>query len=231
MRILIFLLLTIKSVGVLAEVPAIASPHQQVSDTARQYVLERLTQLSPDTSQLDVEAATVDERLQIPQCAEPFIAQASENSLSQSNVTVRVSCVSSNWFLYVMVKVRQTQAVVVTKVPVSPGTLLDESQLEVIQMELGQLHSSTFANISDLAGARSKRRLRAGQPLEPSQLCYVCKGDSIVIRANAAGLQIKTSGIALQDGNVGDTILIKNRASEKQINARVLSAGEVAVGI
>ncbi|WP_188698439.1 flagellar basal body P-ring formation chaperone FlgA [Bowmanella pacifica] len=231
MRILIFLLLTVKSGGVFAETLDISSPHQQVSDTARQYVLERLTQLTPDTTQLKVEAASVDERLQIPACTEPFSAQASENSLSQANVTVRVSCVPSSWFLYVMVKVSQTQPVVVTKVPVSPGTLLDESQLEVINMELGQLRSSTFASISDLSGARSKRRLRAGQPIEPSQLCYVCKGDSIVIRANTAGLQIKTTGIALQDGNIGDTILIKNRASDKQIDARVINVGEVAVGI
>lgn len=231
MRILIFFLLLGQNAELFADPVDNSSPHQAVRDAARQYVFERVTALSSEDTRLDVMAAEVDERLQVPQCDTPFTAQASENSLTQSNVTVKVSCPANNWFLYVMVKVRQVQPVVVTKVPISPGTLLDDTQLEVVEMELGQLRSTTYSAVEELTGARSKRRLRPGQPIEPGLLCYVCKGDSIVIRAAAAGLFIKTSGVAQQDGNIGDTILVKNASSDKLIGARVVSAMEVAVGI
>ena len=44
-------------------------------------------------------------------------------------------------------------------------------------------------------------------------------------------MQVKASGVAMQDGNIGDTIIVTNTRSKKQINARVASTNEVVVGI
>jgi flagella basal body P-ring formation protein FlgA len=62
-------------------------------------------------------------------------------------------------------------------------------------------------------------------------LCYVCKGDSIVINASIGGLSIKTNGVAQQDGNLGDTIMVRNSHSKKVIDAKVTKSSEVSVVI
>lgn len=205
--------------------------HERIRMVAEDFVKTRISAGDDQNISTEVKAAAVDQRIRIAPCETPFEASASDNSLTQRNVTVRVSCPSSNWFLYVMVNVQQMQKVVVAKQAVSPGELLSENQLEVVNLDVNQLRGSTYSTIGSLAGARSKRRLRAGQPIEPSLLCYVCKGDSVVITANVSGLQIKASGVAEQDGNIGDTIRIENTASRRQIDATVISASEVAVGI
>ncbi|GGD72174.1 flagellar basal body P-ring formation chaperone FlgA [Lacimicrobium alkaliphilum] len=207
------------------------SPHERIRTIAADFVKTRVITDNSSNISTQVSAGKVDQRIKVPSCEVPFEASASENSLTQSNVTVRVACPGSNWFLYVMVNVQQMQQVVVARQAVSPGELLSEEQLEVIRLDINQLRGSTYSTIESLAGARSKRRLRAGQPIEPSLLCYVCKGDSVVISADVAGLQIKASGVAEQDGNIGDTIRVENTSSRRQIDATVVSASEVTVGI
>lgn len=205
--------------------------HELVAQTAIQYVAESRQLETENNEHLQIEMSPLDERIQIPRCDAPLSAEADSNALRQSNVAVKVYCPDSSWFLYVMVRVREMQDVVVATSAVSPGTLLDSSNLEVMRLEKNQLRSTTFSTLEEVIGARSKRRLRPGQAIEPGVLCIVCKGDSIVIHANLGGLHIKASGIAQQDGNLGETILVKNQSSNKIIDARVVSPSQVKVGI
>jgi flagellar basal body P-ring formation protein FlgA len=57
----------------------------------------------------------------------------------------------------------------------------------------------------------------------------VCKGDRIVIGAGSANMQVKTNGIALEDGKLGESIRVKNARSNKDLVAQVVSTSEVKV--
>jgi flagella basal body P-ring formation protein FlgA len=62
-------------------------------------------------------------------------------------------------------------------------------------------------------------------------LCFVCKGDKVTIMAVSVGLSLKVSGIAQQDGNLGDTIRVQNASSKKIVSATVSSTREVSIQI
>jgi flagella basal body P-ring formation protein FlgA len=130
-----------------------------------------------------------------------------------------------------VVKATETQAVVIISRAVSPGTLLTNDNLNVINMNKKRLRSSTFSDIEDVVGARIKRRVSAGRPVDPKNLCYVCKGDRVTISAGTTNMMVKTSGIALEDGRMGQTIQVKNRRSDKKIYARVASTGQVEINM
>jgi flagella basal body P-ring formation protein FlgA len=98
-------------------------------------------------------------------------------------------------------------------------------------MDKKRLRSSTFADIDQVIGARIKRRVSSGRPVESKNLCFVCKGDRVVISAITETMQVKTSGIALEDGNMGETILVENRRSSKKVYAKVASTGRVEIAI
>jgi flagella basal body P-ring formation protein FlgA len=200
---------------------------QQLLSGAEEYVLSQLNSDSSDS--LKVKAMSIDSRLTIPQCNSALIFSASNESLNQSNVTVKANCPDSNWYMFLVVSAKQMQSVVVISSAVSPGTVLTEHNIKVVEMNKKLLRSTTFADIQDVIGARVKRRTRAGRPVDPNNLCFVCKGDSIVIRAGSSAMQVKASGIALQDGNLGDTILVRNSRSKKKIDAQVVSTNTVKV--
>ena len=62
-----------------------------------------------------------------------------------------------------------------------------------------------------LVGSRSKRNIRSGFPVSMNQICMVCKGDNVTIFANIKGLAIKTSGIALEDGTLGEQVRVNKQ--------------------
>ena len=123
------------------------------------------------------------------------------------------------------------QPVVVISNAVSPGTILNSGNIKLVDMNRALLRRTTFSSVEEVLGARIKRRVRPGQPITPNNLCFVCKGDTIIINASNAVMQVKATGVAMQDGNIGDTINVTNSRSKKQINARVASINEVIVGI
>ena len=203
--------------------------HKQVIDAAEKFVSEKLQEnLQGD---LRVKASPIDKRIAIPECPSSFQISASNEALRQSNVTVRASCPDNSWYLFLMVKTVQTQQVVVLSNALSPGSVITHSNIKVVELDKKRIRSTTFSDPGAVIGAKLKRRLQPGQPLTPRTLCFVCKGDNILITADANGLSIKTSGIAQQDGNVGETILVQNTHSKKMLSAQVVNTNSVVVRI
>lgn len=204
--------------------------------TSEQLVLQAehfiIDQLNPDGDKdIEVTAMPIDERVHVPICESGISFSASQESLNQSNISVKAECQNSNWYMFMLVKAIETQPVVVMSSAVSPGTLLSDDNVHVIYMDKKRLRSSTFADIEQVIGARIKRRVASGRPVESKNLCYVCKGDRVVITAGTETMQVKTSGIALEDGNMGETIQVKNRRSSKKVYAKVASTGRVEIAI
>jgi flagella basal body P-ring formation protein FlgA len=228
MRILYFFIISLVFVQLSVSAATNNPLKLQVTGGAEDYV--RSNTLSQNDG-LEVKANPLDDRIQIPQCSEPFTYRATPESLRQSNVTVRATCEPSNWYVYMMVHVSEMQDMVVVNTVMAPGTLLTDANIEVIRVDKKTLRTTTYINKEDVIGARIKRRVRSGQPITPRMLCYVCKGDSIVINASIGGLSIKTNGVAQQDGNLGDTIMVRNSHSKKVIDAKVTKTSEVSVTI
>lgn len=201
----------------------------QLIEAAENYVIQQLD--TSNSTSLSVKAMALDPRIEVPDCPAPLKINASEEALQQSNITVKASCEETSWYLYLMINAEQMQQVATISAAVSPGTMLTRSNVELVEVNKKLLRSSTYADIESVLGARIKRRVQPGRPITPNQLCFVCKGDNIVISADAAGLSIKTTGVAEQDGNIGDTIRVRNISSNKIIGARVVSTKKVTVRI
>lgn len=203
--------------------------HQLVEEVAETYVFQNAE--FDDFSEIEISTKALDERIQIPACPVDLVPSSSKQALRQSNITVKVTCPSNGWFHYMSVKLVELQDVIVVNDTLSPGTILNSQNTRIVKMDKKRLRGGTFADIDLILGARLKRRTRDGMPITSRMLCFVCKGDAIVISAKLSGLEIKTSGVAQQDGNIGDTISVKNKRSKKVIEARVSSVNEVAVQI
>jgi flagella basal body P-ring formation protein FlgA len=206
-----------------------ASLHQSIQHQAELYVQQNA--FIDNSADVNIQAAEVDTRIHIPPCKAPYQFESSDSSLKQSNVSVKVTCPNTNWYLFTSVQVEQTKPVVVTSETMSPGSLLTNRNLYIADIPINRLRGSTYSNTENLVGARLKRRVRPGQIINNGMLCFVCKGDKVTIMAVASGLSLKVSGIAQQDGNLGDTIRVQNTASKKTVSATVSSTSEVSIQI
>lgn len=207
---------------------AAQSVHEKVEQGAKQFLLSQLSVTHDDTD-IDVEVVSIDERITIPECPTGFQYNASDEALSQSYISVRVSCGDNDWYLFTSGQVTRTKEIVVTQGAISPGTVLTSANLSLAKVDVRRLRYTAFTDISDLVGARMKRRITDGQAIQANMLCFVCKGDRITITAEISGMEVKTAGIAQQDGVVGDNIKVINASSQKAVIARVASPEEVVI--
>ena len=202
--------------------------HKQVEEGAKQYLINQLADNTQDTS-IDVSIVKIDDRINIPDCPTGFEYNASQEALTQSYISVRVSCRNNEWYLFTSGQVTRTKEIVVTQGAISPGTVLTSSNLSLAKVDVRRLRYTAFTDLEALIGARMKRRVTDGQAIQSNMLCFVCKGDRITITAEIAGMEVKTAGIAQQDGVVGDNIKVINASSQKAVIARVASPEEVVI--
>lgn len=199
---------------------------EKIQQEIENFAIENLINASGENIKLNVRK--IDPRQKIPSCHN-YTYEALNFSPEVANFSVKVSCSTNDWFTFVNVTMSKLQSVVVATTSVSPGQLLSSQSLTVKQIDVSRLRSSTFLQPEQIIGARAKKRMRQGSIITTNMLCFVCKGDRVTITASINGLSIKATGMALEDGNLGDSIKIENTTTDKVIIAKVQKQGEVRV--
>ncbi|MGS0682837.1 flagellar basal body P-ring formation chaperone FlgA [Shewanella sp. 125m-7] len=224
---MILLLPTVASATAVASIPSIST----ISRLAIAAVEEKIE--APDKAKINITPQSLDTRINLPNCYLPITAEIASDRAIRRNNTVKISCNSPDlsypWQIFLSVRVDIMYPIVVAKSTMGPGDLLSQSDIELEYIEQSMLRGQQFEQLSEVVGARLKRRVAPGQPIFVNQLCIVCKGDSVSIFARSENFQIKTVGEALHDGNIGDKIRIKNSHSHKKLDARVTGVGQVEV--
>ncbi|WP_371192657.1 flagellar basal body P-ring formation chaperone FlgA [Glaciecola sp. SC05] len=205
------------------------SPHATIQSQTEDFV--RYSLFESNTGNTDIKVREIDPRIAVPNCPEGFDFESPNFDSRLSNVSVKVSCPSLQWFVFTNVSIQSLQQVVITTDTLSPGALLSSRNIEIADIDKSKIRGSTFSTIKDINGARVKRRLRPGTVLSSAMLCFVCKGDRVTISAVAGGLSIQVYGIAEEDGTLGETIQVRNMSSDKMVFATVAGTEEVTIKI
>jgi flagella basal body P-ring formation protein FlgA len=121
--------------------------------------------------------------------------------------------------------------VAVASVAIARGEIIDADDVEVVLRPKQFVRANFFEDTDILIGSRTKRTISLGMPVTSAMICMVCKGDKVTISANQSNLSISTSGIALEDGNMGDVIRVENSSSGKVLRARVSGVESVEVNL
>ena len=204
--------------------------HQSIKEAVSQYIRE----LAGDSgNDMKIELGSLDNRLRLPQCAEPMETTLRGTGELIGRIAIAVSCSRpKRWKFYLGAIVRQFGNTVVAKQGIPRGTVLSRDDLQLEYIELTQLHRGYYQQIKHVEGMVAKRALVAGKPIGPSavnQKQLVTRGDKITIRAIFAGVEVRMHGEALADGANGERISVKNLSSDRIINAVVTAQGIVSV--
>ncbi|ABK47552.1 MULTISPECIES: flagellar basal body P-ring formation chaperone FlgA [Shewanella] len=209
------------------EVPSVSA----ISELAKALINEKIS--VPANAKVEIAPQPIDNRLLPAQCASPIkVELASDREISRNN-TVKVSCDTPDlaypWQIFMSVRVDILFPVVVASETLAPGELISPTQVEIRYIDQNSLRGMQFSDTSQLSGVRVKRRVAKNFPIFANNLCFVCKNDSVSIYVRSSNFVLKTVGEALQDGNIGDQIRVKNSSSNKELDAIVTAIGEVEV--
>lgn len=111
------------------------------------------------------------------------------------------------------------------------GTILAQSDLNLAEMDLASLRNPC-ADPAELIGKKLKRSVRLGEALDRQAVelpAVISRGDMVTLTARKGTLVLSATGVAREDGNAGETIVVRNSASQKDVRARVAGPGTVEV--
>ena len=173
-------------------------------------------------------------------CAEPLtFSPRMENDWS----TVEVNCASENWST-VLRNNRTFQIeeeleqpfdplkskTVVVKKNITKGEVITEDHL-TYSFQISDDLPGGFTTMSEIIGRKAKFNLARGAVIKTRQLEIVYpveKGKAVLVVANNSRLSITVNAIALEAGQLGDMIKVKNSTSGKILNAIVTGEKKVS---
>jgi flagella basal body P-ring formation protein FlgA len=182
----------------------------------------------------------VSDRRTFFKCAEPLtFSPRMENDWS----TVEVNCASENWST-VLRNNRTFQIeeeleqpfdplkskTVVVKKNITKGEVITEDHL-TYSFQISDDLPGGFTTMSDIIGRKAKFNLARGAVIKTRQLEIVYpveKGKAVLVVANNSRLSITVNAIALEAGQLGDMIKVRNSTSGKILNAIVTGEKKVS---
>ncbi|MET0288902.1 MAG: flagellar basal body P-ring formation chaperone FlgA [Pseudoxanthomonas sp.] len=167
----------------------------------------------------------LDPALRMPRCDQPL--QAAQSAAG----TVEVGC-PSGWRLYVPVKVRRMQTVLVLTRGVAAGETLSADAFATETRDAGRISGVAVADAAMAVGQVVRRMLPAGTVLGAGDLVsqrLVRRGDTVALIAYAGGLEVRMAGRALADGGQRDRVSVENLTSRKIVQGTVDAQGNVVV--
>lgn len=158
---------------------------------------------------------------------------ADHNQVLWGRHNYRIECPDkTGWMLRARVTVSVRLPVWVAARNISRQQTLSDADLQLQTTQLELLTHGFSVQGESLVNYRAVRPIAVGQVLDKNNLrppLLVRKGEQVVIRAGQEGFAASMSGIALQDGVLGQMIRVRNSSSQKEIQAEVSQRAEVCV--
>ena len=106
--------------------------------------------------------------------------------------------------------------------------MLDADSLRLEVRDLKTVPTRVVRDPLSASGRRTTRSLSEGAVLLESDLerdALVRRGDSLMIRAGRAGLDLRVDARALEQGALGELIRVENRVTRRRFMAEVTGVG------
>jgi flagella basal body P-ring formation protein FlgA len=164
-----------------------------------------------------------------PPCAQPVTVEPLDTrQLTRMRFAVRCPG-AGGWKYDYLVRAKLTAMVVVAAVPIGANAPLSDEQVALERRDISMIADPVSAP-EQAVGQSSRRSLRTGDILRSSYLAspvLVKRGDQVEMLARHDGIEVSTSGEALDAGGRGAVIRVRNSGSGQVVRMRVTGAGTV----
>jgi len=208
--------------------PSGIEPLATIRETAEEFVAARVGRSA------QIQAATLDSRLQLPACSTPLKAEATGNSAG-AQWNVQVKCTGARmWTLYIPVRVSATQKVLVLSRNLLAGQTITA---DALREETRDTAGLSFGYVSDPAaaiGKQIKRPAAAGSVLSPDAFAspaMIRRGQLVPLVGRSNGFEVRTEGKALADGGLGESVAVENLNTRRIVQGTIRDDGSVEVRI
>ena len=211
-----------------ADFQSLQSIRMQAEEFIDQYPYE-----SPYAPRFEV--SKLDSRLRLKACQQPLQVAFARREKIHGNTALSISCPSAPaWKLLLPAQIDLYDDVLVLSRAIHKGQYIDTNLVKRKKRNITRLNNGYFSQISDIAGLESRRNLKRGDILTPASLVpklMVKSGQQVTLILDYKGLEIRSSGQALQSARRGEVIKVRNNQSSRIVEGIVSGEAQVRINI
>jgi flagellar basal body P-ring formation protein FlgA len=189
------------------------------------------TQFGGSGSRIVITPTPLNARLHLAACPHALQTRLPNRQGTPSRIAVAVSCSGTpNWTIQVPVQMQVFRQVLVTSHPLARGDIAGPADVHTEERDVARLGYGYIESLDQITGHSLARPLIAGTVLEPGDLNgreTVRAGEEVALIADLDGIEVRTSGMALDGGDTGAHLRVRNGNSGKIIDGIVVAAGQV----
>jgi flagella basal body P-ring formation protein FlgA len=117
--------------------------------------------------------------------------------------------------------------------PLVKGATVTANDVQLVKVNGTSVGRDSFENLGDIVGRNLTKDLGQGEMFKASVVAVpavVTAGSRVIIVFRQSRLEVTASGIALENGGMGQDIRVRNESSKKVIVGKVSDPGLVTVG-
>ena len=169
--------------------------------------------------------ATLDPALRLPRCGAALVARV------QGSNSVEVGC-PDGWRLFVPVRVRRSQTVLVLSRGIAPGETITADAFVPETRDASRIVGAAVADPAQAVGRVARRTLSAGAVLSATDLVaqrLIRRGDNVALVSRRGGVEVRVVGRALGDAGESERVTVENLSSRRVVQGVVGPGGDVWV--
>lgn len=214
---------------------AMAVPGESYRESVVQKAVQKLQQKLSHASKnvkIEIENKKYINSISIAQCGSGLRIKDLFPNAVYGRGGVRVSCKSPSWGFYLPVTVSADVPVVVAKEYILKGEVFTENNIEEVFLPHTTYRKGMVESIHEILGKEARRNISNKEYMNHKMATppvLVRKGSVINIIYKSKGLNLRTIGVSTENGRLGDSIKVLNKASNKAVWGKVLKENEVEV--
>ena len=202
----------------------------EIPRTVQAFLIEQHQQR---TEPPQIRLQPLDPRVRLPKCQAALEAFLPTGAKNIGNASIGVRCPNPAWTIYQRAEIRVHDRVLVANGFLRRNTTLSATDFRAERRELSTLPSGYETDPNKLIGKQLRQAIMAGMVISPKAVKIppaVRQGETVTLIAGQSGMQVTSSGIALNDAGIGERVRVRNETSKRVVEGIVVEPGRVEVG-
>lgn len=204
--------------------------HKEVLEIGTQFLRARVANGNVDA---EIHITPPDSRLRLSQCTKDLQPFLPAGATGNGRITLGMKCSGDQpWQVFLAAEVIEKVRVLIAKHPLPKGHTLSPTDTEWKEFNQNRVPADSVKELPMIQGKITSRFVAAGRPLQTGLLSdpiTIFKDDIVQIIYDSKGMQVSSTGIALQNGATGEKIRVRNRSSQREVEGRIKSPGVIKI--
>ncbi|GKT11100.1 MAG: flagellar basal body P-ring formation protein FlgA [Thiomicrorhabdus sp.] len=211
------------------DIHAVNQAHSEIYNLVTEHVKQKIDQ---KIFEPEIKLRNLSHTLKLAKCQQALIIKDRNPNKIVGRMTFGVSCLQPKWQLYLPVAVTGKRPAVINTKGILKLAVIKSEDVESVLLPYKKVPKGSIINTETAIGMRAKKGIPPNSILKIRDFqapYWVFKNREVTVVTRIGSIQVKTKGVALEDGVEQAQVAIKNISSNKVIKGIVIAPNTVEV--